>query len=94
MKLQEQLNLLERVHQLVRLKATGAPKDLAHRLGLSESTLYRLLDEMKSMGFPITYDKARQSYCYEKEVRFSFEVCAFDQTEKQKTMGGENFSNF
>jgi biotin operon repressor len=94
MNLQEQINLVSRVHQLIRLKATGTPKDLAQRLGMSESTLYRVIDEMKCIGFPIVYNKARQSYCYEKEVQFSFEVCALDETEKQKTVGGENFSSF
>jgi len=93
MNLQDQINLIDRMHQLIKLKATGTPKELAQRLEMSESTLYRVIEEMKCLGFPITYNKTRQSYCYEKEVRFSFEVCALDETEKQKTVGGRNISN-
>jgi predicted DNA-binding transcriptional regulator YafY len=94
MNLQEQINLISRVHQLIRLKATGTPKELAQRLEMSESTLYRLIDDMKRIGFPILYNKSRQTYCYEMEVRFNFEVCALEETEKQKTVGGKNFSEY
>jgi DNA-binding MurR/RpiR family transcriptional regulator len=94
MNLQEQINLVKRVHQLIRLKATGTPKDFARRLEMSESTLYRVIDEMKTLGFPIVYSKVRQSYYYEKEVRFLFEVCALDEIEKQKIVGGKDFSNY
>jgi predicted DNA-binding transcriptional regulator YafY len=94
MNLQEQINLLRRVDQLIRLKATGTPKGLAQRLGMSESTLYRVIDEMKCMDFPIAYDKQQQSYYYEKEVRFSFEVSVFSEAQNQEKVDGENFSGF
>ncbi len=70
----EQLHKLERIHTLIRLKATGTPKDFAKRLGVSKRTLERLLQQMREQGFPITYDTARQSYFYHNEVKFSFQL--------------------
>lgn len=74
MTISKQLNRIERLHQLIRLKATGSPKSLANRLDFSERQLYRLIDEMKIMGFPITYCKKRQSYFYQHEISFKFEI--------------------
>lgn len=72
MKLLESLERIERIDQLVRLKATGTPKCLARRLEISERSIHRLIEMMKSMGAPIYYSISRQSYCYEKEVEFRF----------------------
>ncbi|HFA49989.1 MAG TPA: HTH domain-containing protein [Bacteroidetes bacterium] len=94
MKFSEDIELVKRLDQLIRLKATGTPKELAKRLGKSESTIYRLIDSMRCLGFPIIYDKQRRSYRYEKEVRFSFEVCVLEGQEKSNTVGGKNFSFF
>jgi len=72
MKFIEMLQLVERVDQLIRLKATGNTHRLANRLNISERTAHRLLNTMKDMGAPIYYNNARCSYCYEKEVEFKF----------------------
>ena len=46
--LSKQIALLERMDQLVRLKATGRPKKLAERLQVSEATVFRIIDTMKA----------------------------------------------
>ncbi len=84
MNLQEQLNFITRMHQLIKLKATGTPEKFAERLDISVSTLYRLIYKMKEMDFPIIYDKQRECYCYEKEVSFIFEVRFVEGGEKAK----------
>jgi len=66
MKFFEQMKRFERIDQLVRLKATGAPKELASKLNISERRMYDLINAMKEMGAPITYSHQRQSYYYEK----------------------------
>lgn len=73
------LERIERVDQFIRLKATGSPKDLAARLGISESAWYELLSTMIALGAPIYYNKERNSYCYKEEVKF---VCGFKPKEK------------
>ncbi|MEM6737495.1 MAG: HTH domain-containing protein [Bacteroidota bacterium] len=57
----------ERIDQLIRLKATGKPSELAERLEISESTLYEFIGLMKELGAPIQWDKKRNSYIYDPE---------------------------
>lgn len=70
----DQLLKLERIHLLINRKATGSPKYLSRKLNISERQVYRLVNELKTMGFPISYSKAKQTYFYEYEVKFFFEV--------------------
>jgi predicted DNA-binding transcriptional regulator YafY len=63
----QHLNRLKRIHQLVKLKATGTPHDLARRLEISEPSVYRCLNDLKELGAPVKYCKERQYYIYEQE---------------------------
>ncbi|MBR9922427.1 MAG: HTH domain-containing protein [Bacteroidetes bacterium] len=56
---------LERMNQLIKMKATGSPGSLADRLHVSEATVYRDIQWFRSLGMPIKYCKVRQSYYYE-----------------------------
>jgi predicted DNA-binding transcriptional regulator YafY len=67
------IDRFRRIDQLVRLKSTGRPQDLAERLEISESTLYAFIQVMKDMGAPISYDKNRESYVYDEDGRFFIE---------------------
>lgn len=85
----EKLYLIERIDQLIRLKATGSTQDLAIRLNLSRSTTYEIIEVMKSMGADIIYCKDRKSYCYTKE----FEL-AIGFVEKKSIKGGKKLYFF
>lgn len=67
MTFQEKLLLLQRLHHLIRRKATGGPKDLVRILAISKASLFRYLDVLKSLGAPIYFCSTRNSYCYEYE---------------------------
>lgn len=88
MKFIDTLQQIERIDQLIRLKATGSPKDLSLRLNISESTLYQLLNTMKDMGAPIYFCRNRNSYCYDNEVRFEYGFILPGEKEK-KIFGGK-----
>jgi len=90
----EQLNLIEQMHQLIRLKATGTPEEFARKLNYSKRQVFRLLKAMKEKGFPIAYCKQRQTYFYEMDVLFRFEVSVIDENEKIATKGGQKFWDF
>ncbi|MGW8121803.1 hypothetical protein ACV07N_04015 [Roseivirga echinicomitans] len=68
----KQLERIERLHNLIRLKATGPAKECAQRLKISERQLFRILEDMKNLGAPIDYDKARGSYYYINQVKWRF----------------------
>ena len=92
--LKDQIKLIERLDQLIRLKATGTPKDLAKKLNLSRRQVYRIVEEMKNMGFPIAYSRSRKTFYYEMKVRFTFEVCAMEEKEIKTTAGGKKITDF
>ncbi|WEK35471.1 MAG: HTH domain-containing protein [Candidatus Pseudobacter hemicellulosilyticus] len=61
---------LERIDQLIRIKATGTPTELADKLGISERSVYEYLNLMKEFGAPIKFNSYRQSYYYDEEGCF------------------------
>lgn len=93
--LTKQIALLERVDQLIRLKATGSPKQLAERLQVSEATVFRIIETMKEMNAPVCYNIAIQSYSYTETAKFTcgFFVQELDAIEERSLSGGQNFSN-
>ncbi len=68
----KQIELIERIDQLIHLQSTGSPAELANRLDISRTKLYRIFNTMKDLNAPITYDVAVQSFVYSKEVGFQF----------------------
>ena len=49
---------IERIESLIHRKATGSPKELAHILGVSERTVYRIIQDL------IQYKNTRIEYSY------------------------------
>ncbi|RIJ46176.1 helix-turn-helix domain-containing protein [Maribellus luteus] len=89
-KLFNQIELIERIDQLIRLKATGSPKALAEKLNVSESTIYRIVDTIKELGAPVDYNLVYQSYVYTEEVNFlcGFFSCELSRSDYKKVNGG------
>ena len=61
---------LDRIDQLIRIKGTGTPAQLAGKIGLSERSMYEYIRLMKEFGAPVVYSRERQSYYYLNEGRF------------------------
>ncbi|MGW8122725.1 hypothetical protein ACV07N_08690 [Roseivirga echinicomitans] len=91
----KQAERIQRIHELIRRKATGSPKELASRLGISERQLYNLLDLMKQLGAPIVYSITLCSYHYEHEVTWSIGFSSLDQNSMVKiNANGIFFTNY
>lgn len=88
MNLLKQIRRIERLDQLIRMKATGTPENLAKRLNISRSTLYNIIDFIKNQGVEIRYCSNRQSFYYEKDVHFYFGF-SFDKVQLRGVVGGE-----
>lgn len=67
------LFFLQRIDYLIRTRATGSPKSLAERLDTSENSVYRLIENLKTQGLPIEYDRRNQTYFYSTPVKWNFE---------------------
>ena len=64
----EQIQALERLHELIKRKATGTPEQLSERFGVSLGTIHNLIKTLRSKDLPILYCRERQTYYYEYEV--------------------------
>jgi len=61
-------NKLEHLDALIRRKATGNPKELADKLGMSERAWYRLRDFLTNdLQVPLGYCTKRKTYYYQRE---------------------------
>lgn len=94
MKFIEKLRQVERVDQLIRLKGTGTPKELAYRLEVSEGSIYNLIDIIRSLGGDVYFCEQQKSYCYgERRLQFVFKtINNIDNIVAGKTFL-ENFSS-
>ncbi|MFO7842183.1 MAG: helix-turn-helix domain-containing protein [Bacteroidales bacterium] len=86
MKLLDQMQRLQRIDQLIRMEATGSPREFAHKLNISVSTLYELLNCMKEIGARIYYNRQKTTYVYEEPCRLIFKL---EKTELGKVYGGK-----
>jgi predicted DNA-binding transcriptional regulator YafY len=62
------INRLKAIDQLIKLKMTGSPKELAARLGISERQVFRYIDNLQELGGKIEFDKSLNSYVYTAEI--------------------------
>lgn len=67
MRLLEQIEKINRLHSLIRHKSTGTPEQLAAKMQISRSGLFRLLDELRVWDAPIEYSRTLKSYYYSGE---------------------------
>lgn len=90
----EKNNMLERLDQLIRLKATGNAKQISEKLHISERTVYYLIEKLKDNGCPIYYDKYLDSYCYKFKGKLIIK-CEFKLLDKEslKTIKGGYIKN-
>jgi len=68
----EQLKLIKRLDNLIQRKATGTPQQLADRLDISRSSVFRQISILKKLGAKIYYCKHSRSYRYEEKFSDTF----------------------
>jgi len=64
MKVFEYLDRISMMHKLVTRQKTGTPDEFARQLGVSRTSLYELIDELRSRGAPIAYSKSAKTFFY------------------------------
>lgn len=69
-------NRLQQIDQLIRQKRTGNAEELAAKLNISRRQVYYWLEELKSYGLEIDYNRDLKSFVYRKpyEVTIAFTV--------------------
>ncbi len=90
MKIFEYLDRINRMHRMLIRQHTGTPSEFASHLGVSRSTLYEMIDELKSRGAPISYSKSSCTFFYAEpfEINVTCSMRVLDYCEKKQLTGG------
>jgi len=92
-----QIELLQRINQLIEASCTGTPVEFARRMKISERHLREIIDEMKDLGAPIDYSRRNATYYYKEpfEIYISCTFRRLSDKEQKNISGGISFlSNF
>ncbi|MGB4400710.1 MAG: HTH domain-containing protein [Daejeonella sp.] len=74
MKLLEHMQRINRLHEMIKHRRTGTPQELAKRLDLSPSMLYKFIEELKLKEAPIEYSRELRSYYYSQPYLMNITV--------------------
>lgn len=90
MKVFEYLDRISMMHKLIKGRKTGTPEEFAGLLGVSRTSMYELIDEMKIRGAPIKYSKAARTFYYGEpfEILVNCSLRPLTVKEQEKTGGG------
>lgn len=81
---------LQQLDALIRKRSTGNQKEFCRKTSMSRSLLNNYLSEMKALGFPIEYDKEKNTYYYSEEGSLAPRLFQhkLDDNEMKKFSGG------
>jgi hypothetical protein len=90
MKVFEYIDRIGKMHKLVLRRRTGTPDEFAGQLGVSRTTLYELIDELRSRGAPITYSKSTRTFFYSRpyEISITCSMRPLTGSEEEDNTGG------
>ena len=93
MKYIKHIERLQKLNKLIEQQRTGSPTELANRLGISRSKMYEILDEIRSLGKRIKYDRSLESFYYtdhaKLDIKFSLKLITTNEI--AKINGGMQF---
>jgi len=92
MKVFEYLDRISMMHKLVMRQRTGTPEEFARQLGVSRTSLYELIDELRSRGVPIAYSKSAKTFFYRQpyDIAVTCSLRPLTYNEQKENSGGIN----
>ena len=93
MKVFEYLDRISMMHKLVSRQRTGTPEEFAQQLGVSRTSLYELIDELRSRGAPIAYSKSAKTFFYSQpyDIAVTCSLRPLTYTEAKENYGWYKF---
>ena len=90
MKVFEYLDRISKMHKLVSRQRTGTPEEFAQQLGVSRTSLYELIDELRSRGAPISYSKSTKTFFYKQpyDIAITCSLRPLSYSEEKESSGG------
>jgi predicted DNA-binding transcriptional regulator YafY len=90
MKVFEYLDRISMMHKLVTRQKTGTPEEFARQMNISRTTLYELIDELRSRGVPIAYSKSAKTFFYRQpyDIAVTCSLRPLTLNEEKENSGG------
>ncbi len=87
------IDLLERFQLMTKLiseEKTGKPEAFARRLGISRSTMYEMLEELKFHDADIRFSRSKNTFVFtnEMDIDIRFSIKPLTYKEKKNISGG------
>ena len=73
-KIYDLLKRFDSFHYSIRKGKTGCANKLAEKTNMSRRTFFETLEALREQGIPIEYSKDADSYEFNGEVKYNFEV--------------------
>ncbi|MBS9774967.1 MAG: DNA-binding protein [Tenacibaculum sp.] len=70
----KQLERLKKLHELIAVKKTGTPCELAENFGISRRSLFMMIEELRDMRAKILYSRSNNTYYYENDFDLQINV--------------------
>ena len=88
MKKIKELETLGSVHRAIKLKLQGTASQIAEKIGISRSCLYKYISEIESFGGCVKYSRISQCFYYINDFEFKIII---QTSEMNQIIGGKNF---
>ncbi len=86
---------LKQIHSLILTETTGTPRELAHRMHISERMVYHLIEQLRDYNAAIRYNRSRKTYFYEDEFELNVKisVSVISNDEVTQIFGGKKIKS-
>jgi predicted DNA-binding transcriptional regulator YafY len=94
MKVFEYLDRIILMNKMVKRGSTGTPEEFAQQLGVSRTSLYELIYELRLRGAPIKYSKSAKTFYYTEpfEISVTCSLRPLEYQEEKNYSGGNILS--
>lgn len=81
---------INRINYLLHHRATGTPGEFACKIGVSRTRLYEMLDELRSYGAPISYNRTVRTFYYHEpfDIQVALSIKPLSTVERKTHLGG------
>lgn len=71
---EERIQQMLFIHECIKKRKTGTYSDLAKKLDMSKSNVYRIFETLRGFGAEIEFDRTLNSYYYKNNFDIDFKI--------------------
>lgn len=92
----KQLERIRKIHNLIKLEATGTPAELSKKLHIGLRQTFSLLEQMRELEAPVKFNRRTKTYYYEGEfeINITISMHVLTQDNMVKIYAGASTLNF